>query len=247
MIRVIATLLWNGQTLVKGVGFDAWRSVGHPLQAINVFQMREVDEILFLDITATKEGRRPNFGLVEQLAEKCFVPLTVGGGVKSVEDVRDLLRAGADKVSIRTALDVWKGDGGLPGRIAETFGAQVLIGCVDYDWASTASALGAHAWVAGTIGELMVQSVKRDGTMRGYDVDALKFWSGIHPELAHLPPHPADCPIIASGGAGTYGHFAQAIDAGASAVAAGAMWLFTEQTPLEAKKYLKARGYDVRL
>ena len=223
MIRVIATLLWNGQTLVKGVGFDAWRSVGQPLQAINVFQMREVDEILFLDITATKEGRRPNFALIEQLAEQCFVPFTVGGGVKSVDDVRELLRAGADKVCIQSATSIIS-------QVARQFGAQAIIACTEYTMEPTEVLT-----INQEAGELLFQSRPHDGTMRGYDLTAFT-------NVRHLR-----VPVIASGGAGTYQHFAQAIDAGASAVAAGAMWLFTEQTPLEAKQYLKARGYDVRL
>lgn len=226
--RIIATLLWNGQTLVKGVGFDAWRSVGHPLQAINVFQMREVDEILFLDITATREGRPPDFRLIETLAEHCFVPLTVGGGVKSVDDVRELLRAGADKVCMKSALHRVGPDA------SEQFGRQALVGCFDHEFPHSVwiDAQWASGW---GVGEILVQSVPSDGTMRGYDLQLYRHASGY------------DCPIIASGGCGTYQHMAQAIDAGASAVAAGAMWLFTEQTPLEAKKYLAARGYPVRL
>ena len=220
MIRVIATLLWNGQTLVKGVGFDAWRSVGHPLQAINVFQMREVDEIIFLDITATREARRPDFKLIESLSRECFVPLTVGGGVKSVEDVRDLLRAGADKVSIQTAIDC------IPLAVA-SFGRQAIVLCDEIPTDTKAK-----SWI---VGEILLQSRPLDGTMRGYDL-------GVIAAMASLP-----VPIIASGGAGTYEHFYQAIQAGASAVAAGAMWLFTEQTPLEAKRYLAARGVPVRL
>ena len=228
--------MWNGQTLVKGVGFDAWRSVGHPLQAINVFQLREVDEILFLDITATTEGRRPNFALIEQLSEKCFVPLTVGGGVTSVDDVRDLLRAGADKVSIKTASDIIK-------PATQTFGSQAIVCCCDMpeatEWHTAKAGLvgdPGSSTIREEAGELLLQSVPRDGMMCGY-----------HTELIAGASEGLSMPIIASGGAGTYEHFARAIDAGASAVAAGAMWLFTEQTPLEAKKYLKARGYDVRL
>jgi len=233
VIRVIATLLWNGQTLVKGVGFDAWRSVGQPLQAINVFQMREVDEILFLDITATKEGRRPNFPLIEQLSEKCFVPLTVGGGVQSVEDVYDLLRAGADKVCMYSALSQ-----SLVRDVAMRFGAQVLVACLQitfpHEGFNTRYPVDAPtAWGAG---EMLLQYVPQDGTLAGYPMVPIEMAAAMN-----------TIPIIASGGAGTYEHFAQAIDAGASAVAAGAMWLFTEQTPLEAKQYLKARGYDVRL
>lgn len=220
-IRVISTLLYNGSTLVKGVGFDAWRPVGHPLQAINVFQMREVDEIIFLDITATKEGRRPNFPLIESLARECFVPLTVGGGVKSVDDMRDLLRAGADKVSIKSAHRL------IPG-VTRAFGKQAIVGVAEHD------AFCADPYLPG--GEILLQSRPRDGTMEGYDIDFFGTFLGKY-----------DCPVIVSGGCGSYEHMAQAIDAGASAVAAGAMWLFTEQTPLEAKKYLAAKGYPVRL
>lgn len=225
-IRVIATILWNGQTMVKGKGFDAWRSVGHPLQAINVYQLREVDEILFLDITATKEGRSPDFKLIEQLSERCFVPLTVGGGVRSVEDVRQLLRAGADKVCIKTA---WTSR--FVQDVSQSFGQQVLVGC--YDHGDDPNLI---AWDDQNIGEVMVQSMARDGSMFGYDLQVVTCF-GKHSTV----------PVIASGGCGTYEHMAQAIDAGASAVAAGAMWLFTEQTPLEAKKYLAAKGYPVRL
>ena len=226
MIRVIATLLWNGSTLVKGVGFDAWRPVGHPLQAINVYQMREVDEIIFLDITATREGRRPDFGLVESLARDCHVPLTVGGGVKTVNDVRDLLRAGADKVSIQTARSVIDESAAVVGR-------QAIVGCCEWDhnqqdeWAMM---LYEHA------GEVLMQSRPLDGTMSGYCAKQYDI------ETRHI-----GIPVIASGGCGAYEHMAQAIETGVSAVAAGAMWLFTEQTPRAAKQYLAAHGYPVRL
>lgn len=196
--------------------------MGHPLQAINVFQMREVDEIIFLDVTATKEGRRPDFKLIESLARECFVPLTVGGGVRSVDDVRDLLRAGADKVSIGSA---WTPT--LAQEITAAFGNQVLVCCIDHI---------TRNWSPEWTGELLIQSVDRDGTMDGYDLGHIGLFA-----------REAGVPVIASGGCGIYEHMAQAIDAGASAVAAGAMWLFTEQTPLEAKKYLAGKGYPVRL
>ena len=225
-VRVCCTLLWNGRTLVKGKSFAADRPVGHPLQAINVFQMREVDEIIFLDVTATKEQRRPDFKLIESLARECFVPLTVGGGVKSVDDVRDLLRAGADKVSIKSMPQILD-------AAANTFGSQAIMYCDDFQgpvWMS------GPAPYARTAGEILTQSKPRDGTMEGYDCEAIREYARHYSQ-----------PVIASGGCGSYEHMAQAIDAGASAVAAGAMWLFTDQTPLEAKKYLAAKGYPVRL
>ena len=233
-IRVCCTLLWNGRTLVKGKAFAADRPVGHPLQAINVFQMREVDEIIFLDVTATKEGRRPDFKLIESLARECFVPLTVGGGVKSVDDVRDLLRAGADKVSIRSAATPQ-----LCEDVASTYGRQVLVCCFEFGDSSdggVSAAVAIDALSQWGVGEVLCQWRDGDGQMNGYHCPTVEWTARLN-----------SVPVIASGGCGSYEHMAQAIDAGASAVAAGAMWLFTEQTPLEAKKYLAAKGYPVRL
>lgn len=229
MIRIIATLLYDAtHCLVKGKSFDAWRRVGSVIQAVNVMQMRSIDEIILLDITATKEGRRPDFDFVREISRECFVPLTVGGGVHSVEDMDRLLQAGADRVSARSGIyDIAEPAG-------ERFGRQAIVGCWDHEsatdvWIDSEWATGWH------VGEMLLQSVPRDGTLTGYDLQLYRNASGY------------DCPVIASGGAGTYEHFYQAIQAGASAVAAGAMWLFTEQTPLEAKRYLQDRGVPVRL
>src|SRR5689334_20529329 len=103
-IRVLPTLLYKEVELVKGIAFDSWRRVGAVMQAVKVYNLREVDELVFLDIQATRKGARPDFGLVDEIADECFMPLTVGGGVRSVEDVRRLLQVGADKVAINTAL-----------------------------------------------------------------------------------------------------------------------------------------------
>ena len=102
-VRVMPTLLFKDVGLVKGVSFDSWRRVGSAMQAIKVYNMREVDELVFLDITATRDGRPPDFGSVDELADECFMPMTVGGGVQTIDDVRRLLQVGADKVSINTA------------------------------------------------------------------------------------------------------------------------------------------------
>src|SRR4051812_46892152 len=102
-LRVMPTLLYKDLTLVKGVGFDSWRRVGSVLQAIKVYNMREVDELVFMDITATREGRRPDFQLIDDFADECFMPLTVGGGISTVDDIRRLLQVGADKVALNSA------------------------------------------------------------------------------------------------------------------------------------------------
>jgi cyclase len=102
-VRIMPTLLYKEVGLVKGIGFDSWRRIGSAMQALKVYNLREVDELVFLDITATRDGRAPDFGLIDELADECFMPLAVGGGVKSVEDIRGLLTVGADKVVINSA------------------------------------------------------------------------------------------------------------------------------------------------
>jgi cyclase len=247
--RIIPTLLFKGVGLVKGVGFDSWRRVGTALQSIRVYNLREVDELVFLDIAATPNGGRPDFQEIDELADNCFMPMTVGGGVKSIDDIRDLLAVGADKVAINTAAVE------TPELIrdgASEFGAQCIVVAIDVkrdggrlevmshcgrtatgrdpvEWAKQAEALGA--------GEILLTSVDRDGTMRGYDIDLVR-------DVAAA----VGIPVIASGGCGEYQHMADLLSGSrAAAVGAASMFHFTEQTPREAKKYLAGRGFPVRL
>lgn len=249
-IRILPTLLYKDVGLVKGVGFDSWRRVGSAMQAIKVYNLREVDELVFLDITATREGRPPDFALIDELADECFMPLTVGGGVRTIEDVQRLLRVGADKVALNTAA-VETPD--LIRQIAQRFGAQCVVVSIDarqhqdgtyevytrsgthptgrepVDLAREVESLGA--------GEILLTAIDRDGTMEGYDV-----------ELVQRVSAAVDIPVIASGGAGSYEHMAQVLESSsAAAVAAASMFHFTHQTPLEAKRYLRERGFNVRL
>ncbi len=243
-VRIIPTLLCRGAALYKGERFNSWRQVGHALQATKIHQARGVDELILLDIGATPEGRGPNFAMVEQLAECCFMPLTVGGGVRSVEDVRGLLNAGADKVAVCTAAQR-RPD--LIGEVASVFGRQAIVAAIEHRrglvsiecggaltcdlvtvWAKECEMQGA--------GEILLTSIDRDGTLQGYDLDLIR-------EVSQA----VSIPVIASGGCGTYEHMYQAIQAGASAVAAGAMFLFTDQTPRGAAKYLAERGVETRL
>ena len=249
-IRVMPTLLFKDVGLVKGVGFDSWRRVGSAMQAVKVYNMREVDELVYLDITATTDGRAPDFETIDELADECFMPLTVGGGVRSVDDVRRLLAVGADKVCLNTAAVETPN---VIREIADRFGAQCVVVSVDarrhadgsyeaYVRCGTASTgrdpavLAKDAEALGA-GEILVTSIDRDGTMQGYDV-----------ELTRRVTDAVSVPVIASGGAGTYEHMAEVLgEARVSAVAAASMFQFTEQTPLGAKQYLKARGFPVRL
>lgn len=246
--RIIPTLLWKGVGLVKGVGFDSWRRVGPVLPAIKVYNTRDVDELILVDITANASGEPPDVESVSDFADECFVPFTVGGGVRDTAQMQDLLRAGADKITVNTAAY------DTPGLIAEgarRFGAQCVVVSIDArregdgwrcfshsgsretrwspaDWAREVVSLGA--------GEILLTSIDRDGTMQGYDL-------GLIEQVVQA----VNVPVVASGGAGTYEHMRQAIqDAGASAVAAASMFQFTEQTPAEAKKALAAAGIAVR-
>lgn len=243
--RVIPTILCRGRQMVKGVGFDAWRSVGLAAQAVRVHAMRGVDEVCLLDIGATREGRGADLALVEELSEVLFAPLSVGGGIRTLADVKALLRAGADKVVIGTAfVDLTE-----MKRIADTVGRQAVVASVDVR-------AGEVVWESGTIsvstqsepvgyaklcadvaaGEILLQCVERDGTMTGYDLPLIR-------RVARA----VGVPVIASGGAGCYAHMQQALEAGASAVAAGAMFQFTDQTPRGAAEYLQANGIEARV
>jgi cyclase len=247
--RDIPTLLYRDFGLVKGVRFDPRRHVGSPMQAIKVYEMRGVDELVFLDIAATVAGRSPDFELIDDLADDCFMPMTVGGGVRTVDDVGRLLRVGADKVAINTALAE------SPDVVREAsgrYGAQCIVASID----TSAAGGRVEVWIrSGTVptgidpvelarraeglgaGEVLLTSIDRDGTMEGYDVETLRRVTDA-----------VSIPVIASGGAGCYDDMVNAVRVGhASAVAAASIFHFTEQTPLEAKQHLRAAGFPVRV
>lgn len=248
-VRVIPTLLWKQFGLVKGVGFDSWRRVGPVLPAIKVYNQREVDELVLVDIVAHKSDEDLDFESIEEFGQDCFVPLTVGGGITRIDQVQRLLRAGADKVSINTAAYA---DPELVTRIAQRHGVQCVVASIDVrgdgqggwrcfshagtrdtgrevsEWARELESRGA--------GEILVTSIERDGTMQGYDLP-----------LIRAVVDAVSVPVIASGGAGNYQHMVEAVlQVGASAVAAASMFHFTEQTPAGAKLALAAAGAPVR-
>lgn len=248
-IRVMPTLLWRENALVKGVGFDSWRVVGSAMQAVKVFNLREVDELIFLDIAATSEQSGPDFDLIDELADECFMPLTVGGGVRDIDDVRRLLQVGADKIALNTmALE----SPIIIEQVARRFGSQCAVISIDFRrdntgkatvWTHSAtrdSGLDVVEWAREAqrrgAGEILLASIERDGTLEGYDL-----------EITRRLCEAVSIPVIASGGAGNYADMALALDAGASALAAGAMWQFTQATPLEAKRFLANQGYAMRI
>jgi len=249
-VRIIPTLLYKDTTLVKGIKFDSWRRIGFIMQAIKVYNIRQVDELIFLDITATKEGREPDYMLVDDFADDCFMPLTVGGGIRNIEHVRKLLAVGADKVSVCSSA-VSNPD--IINNIVDEFGSQCIIVSIDVKkHKKDEYEVYTHSGTKPTgldpvefaidiekrnAGEILLNSIDRDGTMKGYDIQLIKQITSV-----------VSIPVIASGGAGKYEHMFHAIrDGNANAVAAASLFHFTEQTPIEAKKYLKEKKINVRI
>ncbi len=247
-VRIIPTLLWKGPGLVKGVAFDSWRRVGTVLPAVKVYNLREVDELIILDITAGMENRPPDFESVAEFSQECFVPLTVGGGITSLSDIKNLLRSGADKVAINTAAFETPD---LVDQAAHHFGSQCIVASLDAKAENGRyycySACGtrptgkevthqAKEMEKRGAGEILITSIQQDGAMQGYDLNLIRCVSAA-----------VSIPVIASGGAGCFEDFYQAVHAGgASALAAASMFHFTEQTPLGAKQYLQSKGIMVR-
>jgi cyclase len=233
-IRIIPTLLCRNGQLVKGRSFGNDRVVGAALQAARVHATREVDELLIFDVA---HGARPDFGFVGRLAEVCFIPVTIGGGVKTANDVRDLLARGADKVSVNS---LFLDSPPAVEALAARFGSQAISVCLDVcghrnegpawavERAKEAEAVGA--------GELILQSVRRDGTREGYDLDLIRKVS-----------QAVSIPVVASGGCSGYEDMLRAIENGASAVAAGALFQFSDATPKGAAEYLSGCRIEVRL
>ncbi len=215
-VRVIPILLKRGNSLVKGKQFNSQRVVGHPLQAAKIHSAREVDELMLLDIGCDK----PDFDMVERLTKSCFMPVTVGGGIRGIKDVRDLLNIGADKICTTKPE--------IMALASDKFGSQAICASVF----GIVSAIRAEEAGAG---EILLQSIERDGMMEGYDLAMIKQVT----EAINIP-------VIASCGCGTYQHMVEAVKAGASAVAAGSFFQFTDNTPKGAAEYLVNNGIEAR-
>ena len=232
--RIIPVILTKGDLMVKGKQFACDRIVGNALQAAKIHALRGVDELMILDVTATKEGREPNYGLVRKLAAKCFSPLTVGGGVSKSEHVRGLLNAGADKVCIKSAycknIEIIK-------ELSNKYGAQCITVAIDY-LSNDKGIIPEYAKVLENhgAGEILLQAMDKDGTMEGFDLEAIS-------EVSKA----VSVPVIASGGCSEAEDAYQAIQAGADAVAIGALFQYTEETPATMAHYLGSKGVEVRI
>ena len=253
-VRVIPCLDVDDGRVVKGVRFADLRDAGDPVEMARVYDAEGADELVFLDVSASAADRETTYDVVRRTAEQVFIPLTVGGGVRSVGDVDRLLRAGADKVGVNTAAVARPK---LIGEIAERYGAQVLVLSVDarrcpvgtpttssgfevtthggrrgigidaVDWARRGAELGA--------GEILLNSMDADGTRDGYDLELVRAVRAV-----------VGVPVIASGGAGVADHFPPAVDAGADAVLAASVFHFGQLRVGEVKDALRTAGHPVR-
>lgn len=227
--RVIPCLLVRGNGLVKTRKFKEPVYIGDPINAMRIFSDKEVDEIVVLDIDASREGREPNYALIEEMAGEAFMPLAYGGGIRSFKQVRQLIRSGIEKVVINTAATE---STNVIREAADVYGSQAVVGAVDVKKnlfggyrvvAKSASvdvkvSLNEHIQnlISAGVGEIFINNVDRDGVMGGYDL-----------QLIRSITQTVTVPVVACGGAGTIEHLAQAVnEGGASAVAAGSMFMF---------------------
>lgn len=246
-LRIIPCLDVTEGRVVKGVNFVNLVDAGDPTELAETYNHEGADELTFLDISATSSGRDTTIEVVKKTAEKVFIPLTVGGGIRTVEDVDKLLRAGADKVSINTAALKRPQ---LISEIASQFGSQVLVLSVDARRSGNGFEVTTHGgresagvdaleWIKSAVelgvGEVLLNSMDADGTREGFDLEMI---SKVRPICS--------VPLIASGGAGKLSDFASALDAGADALLAASVFHFGTFRISDVKKYLSERGYNVR-
>jgi cyclase len=249
-IRVIPCLDVDAGRVVKGIRFRDLRDAGDPVEMAQLYDAEGADELVFLDITASSDSRETTYEVVRRTAEQVFIPLTVGGGVRSVDDVDRLLRAGADKVSLNTAaiarpellrdaaerfgsqcivlsLDARRADGTASGFEVTTHGGRRGTGIDAVEWAARGQDLG--------VGEVLLNSMDADGTQAGYDIAMI---AAVRAAVT--------VPVIASGGAGRLDDFAPAVAAGADAVLAASVFHFGTLRIGEVKDVLRGAGYEVR-
>ena len=246
--RLIPLILFDDWKMVKTINFSTMRNYGSPVVTAKVYNAQKVDELIYLDIRASLNNKEPDYDAISDIIKQCFMPVTVGGGIKTVEQVRMLLKIGADKVCINS-LAVENPE--LIKVTANIFGSQCIVISIDaremknsyevftysgtkpmglnaFEWAKKAEKLGA--------GEILINSIDNDGKMEGYDLTLLKKMS----ETVNVP-------VIAAGGAGHPQHLVDAITIGnVSAVAVGSLLLYTEYSPIRARLYMKEKNIDVR-
>lgn len=244
--RLIPCILLKNWQLVKSIQFDSYRTIGHPTPTVRVYNARNVDELIVLDIDASLNDEPINTEIITDMANECFMPLTIGGGIKSLEDVYRVLNAGADKISINSEAILRPS---LIHEIATVFGSQCVVASIDIKYSEGKfrvfnKKMGlldidpielAKEYEAQGAGEILLTSVDRDGTSSGYDIELLKLFH------THL-----QLPIIINGGMGSAEHGADALAHGADALAAAYIFHFSKYTPDMIKDTLREIGYPMR-
>ncbi len=247
--RIIPCMLFNGLNLVKTIQFGEMRNLGNPIQMAQVYNSRNVDELIFIDLLGSQENRQPAFEIVRDIVAECFMPLTIGGGIHTIKDIEKLFSIGADKISINTAALM---NPTFISQIAKSYGSQAIVVSIDAkkigrdyyvhtargqkntgmkvgDWAKMVEQLGA--------GEIFLTSVERDGTMRGYDTDLIATVSAA-----------VSIPVIACGGAGKVQDIIEAVKiGGADAVSLASMFHYSGHTSNSIKERMHDFGIPVRL
>ena len=245
---MIPTLLYDGLTLVKGKNFESWRTVSALIQQVQIYALRGVDEMILLDISSTNKKTKINFNLIKDITENIFMPFTVGGGIKNIHDIQNLLKSGADKVSINTAAFH---DKKFIKEAVKIFGSQCIVISVDYKKINGSELVFTNSGKHNTnknlyeyleeinelnVGEVLLTSIDRDGTMLGYNIDVIEKATKI-----------LQVPIIASGGAKDYKDMLKLINkTKITAIAAASIYHFKNQTPKLAKSFLKENGIKIR-
>ena len=247
--RIIPVLLLRDGRMVKGVQFANYRDTGNPKTAVRIYSAQDADELVFLDIQASLESRQALVDIVREAASECFMPLAAGGGIESIDDVRQLLLAGADKVVVTTSAVTKPG---LITEVAERFGSQCVVAGIDYRKGET----GERVWIrCGTeatdidplrhakqlvslgAGEVFLNSIDRDGMMQGYDLESAEHVSSA-----------VSVPVIVCGGAGNFMHMADLLKVtSASAAACASVFHFGDNNPIRARSYLRNLSVPMRV
>ena len=246
--RLIPSMLLAGGRLVKGTAYSAWREAGRPLSTARAYNAQGADEIIVLDIEASRAGRGPDLEILADLVDEISIPMTIGGGINSVEEAARCFGAGADKICVNTAaLD----DPGLLDRLAHAYGAQAIVLAVDVTGAQGARRLYDHrtsssaerdwlAWLREAetrgAGEIRLSAVDREGSRAGFDLDLFAQARGA-----------VNLPLILEGGSGSLEALSDAMTAGADSLALGTMLVFADNNIVKLKRYLAGAGFPMRL
>lgn len=243
--RIIPVLLLKNRRMVKGVRFDNYRDTGDPVSAVKVYNSQDADELIFIDIEANKKSGPDFFDLMEKVSRVSFMPLTLGGGIRTIDHIRDCLNAGADKVSITSA----SFDYDFIASAQSRFGSQCIVVGIDAHMENDKIELSTYSTTkkcivtfeehvkrlsAMGIGEIFLNMTDRDGLMSGYNLDLIKFTRNL-----------TSVPLIVNGGAGNYNHLLDGFNVGADAVACSSLFHFADNNPIRAKAFLK--NYNINL